>query len=142
MIGLSFNRDIDKVAYDEARRFGALLDQLREESIIGAETLGIEVNEADSSYQFLKSTDDSKWALLSSDDLFKRREFPEYLSIKLDIDVNIPGVKSVDPIIVADVMGEISPFTLSIIAEENIYQVSLDEGQNIKVSAVSKSGVK
>lgn len=142
MIGLSFNRDIDKVAYNEALRFRALLEQLREESIISAQTLGIEVNESDSSYLFLKSTDENKWTELGDDDLFKRREIPEYLSMNLELNVNLPGVKNVDPIIVTDVMGEISPFSLNIAAERNIYQVTLDSGQNLEVKTIDKSSVK
>lgn len=142
MIGLNFNRDIDKVAYNEARRFRALLEELREQSVISAKTLGVEINESDSSYQFLKSTKENKWTKLGDDELFRRREIPGYLSMNLELDVKPSGVKNVDPIVVTDPMGEISPFSFNITAERNIYQVTLDNGQNLEVRTIDKSSVK
>lgn len=142
MIGLSFHRNIDKVAHEEALRFRALLEQLREESIISARTLGIEIDETDSSYQFIETGQDSKWTTLVGDDLFRRREIPDYLSMNLELETNEPGLENIDPIIVSDAMGEISRFSFNINAEQMIYQVTLDDGQNLKVKSIDKSRIK
>jgi len=142
MIGLSFHRNIDNVAHEEALRFRALLEQLREESIISARTLGVEINEPESSYQFLQTAPDNKWTALVGDDLFRKREIPEYLSMNLELETNEPGLKNIDPIVVSDAMGEISRFSFNISAEQLIYQVTLDDGQNLEVKSIDKSQVK
>ncbi len=127
VIALNLERDIDQVAEQEARRFAALLEHLRDESIITGRSHGIEVDEPERRYTFFMF--DKKWLPVVQDDSFRPRVIPEYLNMQFN-----PGQEQNNStLVVVDSLGEIQPFVLTIIGKNFEYLVNLNANQNVAV---------
>ncbi len=129
LIAVNLERDIDQVAEQEARRFAALVDHLRDESILTGRLHGIEIDEPQGRYKFLIF--DKKWVPVERDDAFRPRVIPEYLNVRFD------SGQEKDPddntLVVVDALGEIQPFFLTIIGKDFEYIVNLNAYQNVEV---------
>jgi len=129
LVALSFNRDVDRVAELEAERFAALLDLVRDESILSGQTFAIEVDEVARSYRFLRA--DGTWVPVTEDSLLRPRSLPEFLDVRLDLPER--SAKRAEPRVVVQALGEVTPFALTIIGERSEYQVTIDSGQNLVI---------
>ena len=127
IISLNLGRDVNQLAEQEARRFAALVDQLREESILTGRRYGIEVDETQGRYQFLVF--DGRWTPVDKDELFRPRVVPEYLTILLETEEK----QKENSLLIIDALGEIQPFVFTIIGRDFDYDVNLDNSQNIGV---------
>lgn len=129
---LSFDRDTDKVAEHEARRFAALIEHVREESVVTGKSVAVEVDESARQYQFLQPGE--SWELIEGDDVLRPRKLPEFLNVTLEL---LESGRGNGPLlVVVDVLGEITPFELTIRADSAAYVVALDPGQNVLVTRV------
>ena len=129
LVALSFNRDVDRVAQLEAERFAALLDLVRDESILSGQTFAIEVDEAERTYRFLRA--DGKWVPVTGDSLLRPRTLPEFLNLRLDLPER--SAKRAEPRVVVQALGDVMPFVLTIIGERSDYRVTIDSGQNLTI---------
>ncbi|MDH3688953.1 MAG: prepilin-type N-terminal cleavage/methylation domain-containing protein [Gammaproteobacteria bacterium] len=125
---LNFNRDEDKIAELEARRFGALIEHLRDESMVTGQTFAIEVDESARRYRFL--TPGEEWEPIEGDDVLRPRQLPDSLSVTL----KLLDSGASDDLVVVEAIGEITPFELTIGSQSGGYLVSLDPAQNVKVT--------
>jgi hypothetical protein len=127
LIALNLERDIDQVAEQEARRFASLVEHLRDESILTGRLHGIEIDEPERRYTFLRF--DKDWSPVTQDDSFRPRVIPDYLHIQFDT-----GQEQTDkPLVIVDALGEIQPFFLTIIGQDFEYVVNLNSNQNVAV---------
>ncbi len=127
VIALNLERDIDQVAEQEAHRFAALVEHLRDESVLTGRLHGIEIDEPQSRYRFLIF--DKKWLPVAQDDSFRPRVIPEYLTIQF----NAGQDQIENSLVVVDALGEIQPFFLKIIGRDFEYVVNLNANQNVEV---------
>jgi general secretion pathway protein H len=127
VIALNLERDIDQVAEQEARRFAALVEHLRDESILTGRLYGVEIDEPESRYRFLIF--DKKWLPVEQDDSFRPRVIPDYLTIQFNAGQDQDG----NTLVVVDALGEIQPFFLTIIGRDFEYVVNLNANQNVEV---------
>ena len=133
LIALNLERDIDQVAEQEARRFAALVEHLRDESILTGRLHGIEVDEPERRYKFLRF--DKKWLPVEQDDSFRPRVIPDYLNIQFNAgpNQNAGQDQKDNTLVVVDALGEIQPFFLTIIGKDFEYVVNLNSNQNVEV---------
>ena len=154
---INLERDIDQIADQEARRFAALLEHVRSETILTGRTIGVEVVPEDRGYRFLTAVDG--WSEIEDDEILRPREIPEFLTMEVEVDeVALPrllaeeieeeekeraegesedaeGEKEEDTAryIIVNAVGEISPFELRIRGDDVTFLVTLIEGQNLSV---------
>ncbi len=129
IVSLSLDRDVDRVAELEARRFAALVAHVRDESILTGRSYGVRVDEHDRSYEFLVPGASPR--PVERDDLLRKRRLPEYLNVRLDL----PERPATDtpPMVLIQAIGDITPFVLTITGDKSDFQVSVDPAQNLKV---------
>lgn len=130
LVALSFDRDVDRVAEREAERFAALLDLVRDESILSGQTLAIEVDEEGRTYRFLRA--EESWVPVTGDSILRPRTLPEFLNVRLDLPER--SSKDAEPRVVVRSLGDVAPFVLTIIGERSVYQVTIDSGQNLVIN--------
>jgi general secretion pathway protein H len=121
VVGLSLERDHDRIAELEARRFLALLEHLRDESY------AISVDEPGRSYRFLAAG--QGWEPVTGDDLLRTRELPEFLTLRLDLPLGAEGAGG--RLVVVQALGDITPFILTVGGDDRDYLVTLDDSRNL-----------
>ncbi|MGA8259238.1 MAG: type II secretion system minor pseudopilin GspH [Arenicellales bacterium] len=146
---LNLQRDTDGVAKLEARRFASLIEQARDESILSGRPYAVQVDPNGRTYTFLQHG--KEWTEVTNDDIFRQRRFPEDLGISFET-LNGPGSNSNDHtgtgdnsssdagsarsgLLVIEGLGEITPFILTIRGKSLIYEVSVDDSQNVIVKS-------
>jgi len=126
---VNLDRDVDRIAEQEARRFALLVEQARDESILSGRPYAVQVDPDDNSYTFLKH--DSTWAPVENDDIFRRRELPPDLRVSFATqNQGEPGSRD---LLVIEGLGEITPFELTVRGERRAYTVSIGESQDVRV---------
>jgi len=157
LVSINLDRDLDQVARQEARRFAKLLEHLREESILTGKVYAIEIDEQNKSYRFLepgqksssaKDEEESgdekkttrsgdsgfKWTPVNGDDLFRKRLFPEYLSVRFDA---LQGTnEGTESLLIVHGLGDVTPFQLSVAGDNYLHVVKLDDNFNVIVDQV------
>ena len=133
LVSLSLQHDADRLAELEARRFVALLEHVREESILTGRAIGIEVDEAEGRLRFLAPGE--AWSPIEQDDVLHPRRFAETVTVRLDLlEQDAAGADVASPrVIVVEAVGEISPFVLTLVGDADAFVVSMDEDQNLAI---------
>lgn len=106
---------------DEAERLNGLLRLANEEAVMQGRELAVEFKE--SGYSFLELGSENKWSSIEDDKLFRDREFPPTIKIKLTIEgaaSSLEDKKNLPRVFVLS-SGELTPFqlTLSVDGEES-----------------------
>ena len=144
---LNLQRDTDGIAKLEARRFASLVEQARDESILSGHPYAVQVDPGGRTYTFLQHGKD--WTEVTNDDVFRQRRFPEDLGISFETldgpgsngntgaDGTTTGDAGNQPngLLVIEGLGEITPFILTIRGKSLIYEVSVDDSQNVTVKS-------
>lgn len=126
---INLERDADRIAELEARRFARLIEHARDESILSGRPYALQVDPVDRSYTFLQYQ--QQWSEVENDDVFRHRSFPEDLEIAFET----PDVPGSGNLLVIEGLGVIMPFVLTIRGESSSYKVSIDEAQNVIVTS-------
>jgi general secretion pathway protein H len=129
VVGLSLGRDHDRVAELEARRFAALLEHLRDESVLSGRSYAILVDEPTRSYRFLAAG--SGWKPVTGDDILRDRMLPDFLKLRLDLPAG--SSESDAGLVVVEALGDITPFVLTVSGDDQDFRVTLDAAQNLVV---------
>jgi type II secretion system protein H len=127
LIGININRSTDREARLEARRLAAIINQVRDESVITGNYYALEVNDEARSYRFLGNP--ALWVPVAEDALFRTRHIPEYLSVASDVE-EVVSEREI-PLILISPLGEISRFEIAISGEGQRYVVRLSEQQKV-----------
>lgn len=126
-IVVNIERDVDQLAQIEARRFKALVEYARDESLLTGRPYAVEIDEAGSSYQFLVPGE--PWQVVGRDDVLKPRRLPEGVRLRLDLQQSGTSQR----LVVVDGLGVITPFALFLRGDSREYSITLDAGQNLQV---------
>lgn len=132
LVSLRLGHDPKKLAEDEARRFAALLEHVRDESIQTGTVFAVELDADGRGYRFLRPA--PKWTPVQRDSLLRPRALAEPLRATLDVPGSPPGAPAW---IFLTPAGEISPFRfrLRLPGQATAYLVQLDANQTPRVSA-------
>ena len=115
---LSVNQQSERYVEDEAKRLHHLMRLASEEAILTAQELSLLVTR--SGYNFAR-LEGPKWVPLADDSMFRAREFPETLEVKLKVygqDADLSDSEKPAPVFILS-SGELTPFELSLKAEDS-----------------------
>lgn len=143
MAVVRINRNQDKIAHLEAKKFRGLVEFLREESVVTGKLLGVRVDVNEGKYHFVRHS--GSWEKVEDDQTLREYEFPEDIKARFDVRrtqsqsrkkkkrKNIPaGVVMVEPV------GTITPFTLTLGGDTQNWKVLVDEDQNVMIKSEDK----
>ncbi len=110
----------------QTRRFSALLQAARDESLLQARDRGLEL--WTQGYQFVQRAETGKWQPLTGDRVFRPRDLGEQFRLDLYVEgirVNLGGAPPEAPQVFLYSSGEVTPFTL-VISDAQERQTRLD----------------
>ncbi len=84
LIGIRINRDNDRIARLEAKRFIAIVNEVRDEAVLTGRVYALQFNQSERSYQFYKNP--SNWTQITEDRLFKPRQLPEGIDMEVTVE--------------------------------------------------------
>jgi type II secretory pathway pseudopilin PulG len=139
LVSLRLGHDPKKLAEDEARRFAALLDHLRDESLQTGAVYALELDANGRGYRFLRPN--PKWEPVPRDSVLRPRTLAEPLRATLDT----PGAPPGSPAwIVVYPNGEVSAFRFRVSSPgpkpAHGFVVQMDAGQTLRVKADADAG--
>ena len=131
---------VERKMEEEAKRLHALMKLTREESIIQAKEIALEINQQD--YQFLEYKD-KKWVPLKNK-VFKKRSIPNELDFSVEIYSELKFFDTEKEELVRLYFlssGELTPFKLKINVKnklDNYYQISGQFNGKLKIEHVDE----
>lgn len=122
--GLSISQHSDRYVEDEAKRIHHLIRLATEEAVLTGQELSFVINSKSYSFAQLEGP---KWEPIQGEPLFRQREFPENLHVKMLVyeqEVNLnDSEKPVQIYLLSS--GEVTPFTLILNGENDVeYTIS------------------
>jgi general secretion pathway protein H len=154
MAALSVSTSTDQSVEAEAKRFAALMKLASEEAIINTREMILEVDKRQ--YRFLVLSDQGFVHVEEGDKVFRPRELPDNLEIKLrleDQSISFDGLEAENlPKIGIFSSGEMTPFSITFFRDDGLaygvdadffgkveYQGKLHEGEFLKRLAIVKA---
>ena len=150
-IGVRANTDNDRVARLEAKRFIAVLNEVRDEALMTGRVFALQFKQIDRSYLFYSNPAD--WEPIAGDRLLRERTLPEGIEMEFDIETiendeeeepiaeetegeNGEGepteVASLSNYILISPVDELTPFSLTLSGDDYRYQISLNDEQKLE----------
>jgi type II secretion system protein H len=146
-VNLNLAPDPARMALREADRVAALLRQLADESTLRGRAMSLLFDEHSQQYRF-EVVDVGEWKQIS-DSLFRQRSFQQPVKAALSMESQSrPGSRDVEDReseddsnhgfsrIVVNPLGEMTPFVLTLNAQNHLVNVKLDAFDNVIVEAV------
>ena len=146
-IGARINRDDDRIARLEAKRFIAVLNEVRDEALMTGRIYALQFKKNDRSYLFYNNPSD--WQPVVGDRLLRERTLPEGIKMEFNIEEiendeeeelivedsdeeEIVEVTSLSDFILISPVDELTPFSLILSGEDYRYQISLNDEQKLE----------
>ena len=149
-IGVRIDRDDDRIARLEAKRFIAVLNEVRDEALMTGRVFALQFKKNDRSYLFYSNPSD--WQPVADDRLLRERTLPEGIQMEFDIEEIENGdeeeeetiateegeekesaeVASLSDYILISPVDELTPFSLTLSGEDYRYQISLNDEQQLE----------
>ena len=117
--GLSISQHSDRYVEDEAKRIHHLVRLATEEAILSAQELSLMVTSGGYSFAQLAG---AKWEPIEGDALFRSREFPETLEVKMmiyDQEVNLNDSEKPAQVYILS-SGEVTPFSITLKGDTDV----------------------
>jgi type II secretory pathway pseudopilin PulG len=124
-VGVSVSRDSDRLARLEAKRFLAILNEVRDESILAGEAYFLLVDEKNGSYHFAGVNTERSTNF--DDGLLRKRNVEPNVTLEWQVFEQFEDDNSSDPKVLITPLGELTPFEASFEGEESVFTVYLDE---------------
>lgn len=147
-LGVRIDRDDDRIARLEAKRFITVLNEVRDEALMTGRVYALQFKQFDRSYAFYSNPSD--WQLVVGDRLLRERALPEGIEMEFDIeeiendekqeelisgDSEEPEsnkIASLSDYILISPVDELTPFSLTLSGEDYRYQISLNDEQKLE----------
>lgn len=131
----NISRDLDRVARLESQRFMAVVNEVRDESIIAGEAFILSVDRKSGDYGFQSLRQDRR--LAQDDGLFKTRTIKPGLQLKWDVFDDFEqaadeDAKDTGPKVFISPLGEITPFDLRFGGDQLDYHVFVNEENQLE----------
>ena len=131
-LGMSISRDTDRMARLEAKRFHAVVNEVRDEAILAGQNYLLSVNAKLGSYSFRSMLAEGGQPAIYADGLLKPRKVQNGVSMKWQVfeqfeDDDEDDTGSNGPVVLISSLGEITPFEASFIGDESAVTVYLDD---------------
>jgi len=132
---VNLSSDLDRLARLESSRFVAVINEVRDEAIIAGENFLLSVDEKSNNYSFQATREDR--SVSSDDGLLKARFIEPELRIKWQVFDDFDDQESRSRVLISP-LGEITPFEISFIGEENEYQIFVNDDNQLEVRDVAR----
>lgn len=127
-LGISLSRDFDRLASLEAKRFHAIVDEVRDEAILTGEAYLLMVDKSSSTFSFAGARSDRQTNY--DDGLLKQRTLEKGVAVDWEVFDQFDEDEDHDPKVLISPLGEITPFEVTFTGELNEYIVFInDDGQ-------------
>lgn len=143
-MGLSLSRDTDRMARLEAKRFHAVVNEVRDEAILAGQNYLLSVNAKSGSYGFRSMLAVASQPAIYEDGLLKPRNVQNGVSMKWQVfeqfeddDDDEDDAGSNGRVVLISSLGEITPFEASFIGDESAVTVYLDDKGQLAQSTKS-----
>lgn len=128
-VSVNLGRDVERLADLEAKRFSALVNHIREESVVTGQLLGVIVDDRANSYKFLTYRDG--WQDAGDDDTLRERTLREGLSMRMNLGEAVEGTPA--GLVMVEPMGSITPFKVQFEGGEAVFEVFVDDNDNVDI---------
>lgn len=127
VIGVTMSRDSDRLARLEAKRFHAVLNEVRDEAILGGNHYLLQLDERNHSYAF--SGVGTNRSQIYEDGLLRQRKLEPGVGLKWEVFEQFDNSEDGErrPSVLISPLGEITPFEASFVGDENTVVVFLDD---------------
>lgn len=157
-VGVRINRDDDRIARFEAKRFIAILNEVRDEALMTGRVYALQFKQFDRSYLFYRNPAD--WELVKDDQLLRERTLPEGIEMEVEIEKienddeekedeeksevaaeeegaendekETSKIALLSDYVLISPVDELTPFTLTLSGGEYRYQISLNDEQELE----------
>jgi len=135
-ISINMGRDVGRLVTLEARQFQALVNHLREESVVTGRILGIMVNGSENSYHFVEYSDG--WKESTEDQTLRKRTLRDGVKFAISPGPNAP--KDMPPgLVMVEPMGAVTPFIVKFSGGDKNVTVTVDEDEDIVLKEQARS---
>lgn len=134
IVSISFRHESSQLVETEARRFVALVEQMCQESVIQARFFAV-TSEGATAYRFLV-LENGKWITVNQGDVFRTRQLPEDISLKLTIEET--AEPEIGDYLRCEPDGFMTPFTAVFDLDEVRYTVLTNERREMEIMAAEK----
>ena len=126
-LSVTLSRDTDRIARLEAKRFHAVVNEVRDEAILAGQAYFLVVDERANSFAFTSAGENGRTSY--DDGLLKPRFLEKGTSIRWEV-FELLGNNNVKKRVLISPLGELTPFEAAFEGDENAYIVYVDdEGQ-------------
>lgn len=127
-LGISLSRDFDRLAALEAKRFHAIVDEVRDEAVLTGEAYLLMVDKSSSTFSFSGARSDRQTNY--DDGLLKQRTLEKGVTVDWEVFDQFDDDEEYDPKVLISPLGEITPFEVVFTGELNEYIVFINnDGQ-------------
>ena len=134
IVSVNFRHDSSQIVETEARRFVALVEQMCQESVIQGRIFALTRTGA-TGYRFVVFEED-KWQAVKQDDIFRPRELPEDISLKLEVEDT--DTSKDESYLRCEPDGFMTPFLAVFDLDGLRYTVLTNEMREMEISAAEK----
>ena len=134
IVSVNFRHDSSQIVETEARRFVALVEQMCQESVIQGRVFAVTRTGA-TGYRFV-IFDNGEWLAVKKDDMFRPRELPEDISLRLEVEDT--GTSQDGSYLRCEPDGFMTPFLAVFDLEGLRYTVQTNEMREMEISAAEK----
>lgn len=139
-LGISMSRDSDRLARLEAKRFHAVVNEVRDEAILAGQNYLLMLNEKSASYRFSAADSGRGGRAIFEDGLLRKRNLQNGVGLESEVFEDFDDAESdKEPTVLITSLGEITPFEISFIGEEDTIVIFLDETGNLASQTKSSS---
>lgn len=127
VMGVAISRDSDRLARLEAKRFHAVVNEVRDEAILGGNHYLLKLDERN--HQYLFSGVGPQRGEIYEDGLLRPRKLEPGVGLKWEVFEQFDNYNedNKDPAVLISPLGEITPFEASFVGDENTVIVFLDD---------------
>jgi len=131
-IGVSMSRDSDRMARLEAKRFHAIVNEVRDEAILSGQSYKLELDERSASYHF--SGVGNQRNAVFEDGLLKLRKLERGVALRWEVFELLEGDgnEQQEPAVLISPLGEITPFEAAFGGDENTVIVFVNEQSQLE----------
>ena len=134
VVSISFRHDSSRLVETEARRFVALVEQMCQESVIQGRVFAV-IKEGATAYRFVV-LENGEWQAVKQDDIFRLRQLPEDISLKLEIEQ--ASQSEAASYLRCEPDGFMTPFSAVFDLDGVRYTILTNEMRQMEIRAVEK----
>lgn len=136
-VGVNMGRDTNRLARLEAKRFVAIVNEVRNEAILNGESYLLTIDERSHSYRFEAARGQARSSFDGG--LLRPRTLEGGVELEWDVYEQIEEDDELAPQVLITPLGEITPFRSTFSGEDSSYEVYIDDNGQLARSSDKSS---